>query len=387
VTFTAAPLGTITKLVSPCIAKKPELSRAEYAYAARVRRWQLKALAGELLPGERVSWCCKRLKEKEGTVSLVYSEEYKRAHLKGVIACGSIWTCPVCAQKISARRREELTGGLAGKGFAGILITFTLQHNKGSDLATLVNDLVGAVTFTWKGKAWQQLKAGLQIVGSVSGLETTYGDDNGHHPHKHVLLFSKLPAAELDTDETRQQLKDYLYSRYGKRLAAQGYTVNDHTIDVKTGAPELERYLSKWSLEFEVSRQDLKEGKHPGHYTMFQVLDLIDKGGRDDLKAVFVEYAKVFHGRQQLRYSPGLRALLGLEEQEKSDVELVQETDDESSWTMLTLTGKQFHQLAKHDRAGAIGKLLEIASSGDVVFAWVYLESFGIGRPGFVSTD
>src|SRR4051794_16390042 len=68
-------------------------------------RWQLQREARALLPDERVAFCMRRIQAT--TVDVLYSPQHKSAHYGGLMVCGSVWVCPLCAAKISEHRRVE----------------------------------------------------------------------------------------------------------------------------------------------------------------------------------------------------------------------------------------------------------------------------------------
>jgi len=72
----------------------------------RLLKWQLQREARALLPNERVVFCMRRV--KGATVDVFYSPDHQSAHYGGLMVCGSVWVCPVCAIKISEKRRVEL---------------------------------------------------------------------------------------------------------------------------------------------------------------------------------------------------------------------------------------------------------------------------------------
>jgi hypothetical protein len=93
--------------------------------------------------------------------------------------------------QIHQRRAAELGEALTTwetTGHAASLVTITVPH----DLDDPLSKLVDAERAAWKhvtaGAAWQRLKRRLGIAGHIIALEFTWGDENGWHPHYHVLL-------------------------------------------------------------------------------------------------------------------------------------------------------------------------------------------------------
>ncbi|SRR5258708_5626399 len=78
---------------------------------ARLMRWQLQREAQDLLPEERVAFCMRRI--QASMVDVLYSPHRQLAHYQGLMRCGSVWVCPICAAKISEHRRSELEQAIA----------------------------------------------------------------------------------------------------------------------------------------------------------------------------------------------------------------------------------------------------------------------------------
>ena len=114
-----------------------------------------------------------------------------------------------------------------------------------------------------------------------------------------------------------------------------------------------------------------KRGRVDEHFTPFALLAGIH-AGREDLKPIFTEYARVFKGRKQLTYSPGLKDFYDLEE--KTDEDLAAEKQEDAV-TLVMLTPGQWAQVVGNDIRG---ELLEVARSGNALTVISYLEGFGI---------
>ena len=126
----------------------------------------------------------------EGTIARGQLHDNK-AFYTGLQICASVWACPVCAAKISERRRAELVAALAvarSMGMQVYLLTLTVPHGLGDDLKALLEQIHKAYSKTSSGRAGQNIRKLLGLRGTVRALETTYGV-NGFHPHLHILLF------------------------------------------------------------------------------------------------------------------------------------------------------------------------------------------------------
>lgn len=76
---------------------------------ARARRYYLQNLAADLLPDERVSECLRAVAPSADQVDLFHNPARSSARYANLIVCSRVWTCPVCAARITEERRRELT--------------------------------------------------------------------------------------------------------------------------------------------------------------------------------------------------------------------------------------------------------------------------------------
>src|SRR5262249_12584834 len=125
-----------------------------------------------------------------------------------LMTCGSVWPCPVCASKISERRRVELNVGLARwreLSNTVLLVTYTVRHHKGQRLdgaEGLVERLGHAMEVMKSRTSWKRLKKHRRVKGEIRAYEVTHGLEHGWHPHFHVLVFIEGPEVELEKMQT-----------------------------------------------------------------------------------------------------------------------------------------------------------------------------------------
>ena len=333
--------------------------------AKRLRRFYLQAIARELLPYARVNQCLRSVVPGTGCVNIHYSKKFERAHYGNLVQCASVWVDPVCSSKITERRRVELEDGLNRSPWPGVMITLTLQHSKNDKLAMLRRDLSEGRRELKSSWWWQNFSKRIGIVGGITSTETTYGLDAGHHPHNHILeLVDGHPDTEQIQAEVSKRFREIMTSR-GRYVSPE---IGVHVRATDQGAAD---YISKWGAAFEISKAGAKRGKD-GHYNPFELLQLYAEGETWAGK-VFREYAAAMKGVNQIRWSKGLRELLGLGA-EVSDRELV-EAPLEDDILLASLTVKQWGVILKRDKRG---ELLEVASTGDAKLLRSYLMALGV---------
>jgi hypothetical protein len=318
--------------------RNPKLARAE--------RFALQATARGILGKDHRTAKCMGRKAPKQEIEILKSKQHGKAHYKGLYVCARLWTCPICAAKISERRRMELVGALASAKAQGLhvkLLTLTVPHGMGDD----VNDLLAGIKKAWKattsnrdGKSLRKL---LGLKGTIRALEVTYGK-NGFHPHLHVLLFLENEATNLCVESLFSPLWQKACTKAGlpRPSDMHGCRVDDGS---KAAA-----YASKWGLESEMTKNHTKRGK-AGGMTPWDFLRAVLEDGPDAAKyrALFKVYTDAFHGERQLHWSVGLKDLL--EVTAASDEELAI-SDQEDSYTLARLVTPEWRAIM-HARAQA----------------------------------
>ncbi|WP_226358533.1 protein rep [Pseudonocardia sp. ICBG601] len=264
----------------------------------------------------RVARCGRVSINTGGEVSLHHTpgsgEEPGSAGFGGLVTCGSVWDCPVCSAKISAKRAKELQHLInwnAERGGTVALLTLTMSHHKGHSLREVRRALTRAWRHLSTSRSWQELKQ-LLDMDYVRGIDATQAEVNGWHLHIHALLI--FPE---DVTARVPELVTKVYKLWTAGLAKSGFTASfEHGVDVRVGSGALEKmakYISK--LAFETAGGRWKQGKN-GSRTPFQILaDALETGDERDI-ALWQEWEQGSKGMQQLVWSNGLKAKCKLDE-------------------------------------------------------------------------
>ena len=325
------------------------------ARTARAELYALKSAARRLLDkGHRTSKCM-HWRRPDQEIQVQKGASTDKAFFHGLQVCAMPWTCPVCASKISERRRREVAGAMEKAKILGLsvwLVTMTVPHGLGDDVAAIVERMTKAWTRLWQGRQGVALRDDLGLFGHIRALEVTYGD-NGFHPHFHALMF-------YHPDQTSLQ-------SWGKLPAAW------QKVAVRAGLPEpsLERgcqidngdraaqYVAKgvWGLESEVTKGHVKKGKR-GSRTPFDLLREYLKGDKQS-GAIWRAYAKAFEGKRQLYWSNGLKKLLAIAD--LTDEEITQKPDVEQALLLATITDAQWKLIYRRRMESAVLDLAEVS--------------------------
>lgn len=327
--MSSAPLGIFTEIAS--------------TNTHRVRKYSRQRVAKSLLPSHSRLAQCHERPVRGDTIQIWKNNKTGDPFYKNIFVCGSVWECPVCAAKVTERKKQEILWAVKNWHASVIPCTFTFSHNKHQRLDTLVQVFSKIWRKLKSGRWWKDFLERYQIAGDISDLEATVSTLFGWHPHKHGLFFSHLPVGSIDSTKMQEEL----YEQFSRLMSKEGIYVSkiygvrvENALDAQTEAAKAASYIAKWGIADELAKGPTKSGKTEDgviHYSPFDLLDLADEGD-EQAKAWFIEYAEAMKGKRQISWSRGLRKLLKLAEQEKTDLELAEEdvTNDCELVTDLT---------------------------------------------------
>lgn len=343
----------------------------------RVQRFILQSVARSLFDNKssRLNKCL-RLRCAHQDVQVWRSTEHQTTHYKGLQTCGSVWRCPVCSAKIAERRRVEILQAMEAHKAAGgcvNLLTLTCPHQVKDNLADLLAKQAKALNNFWKDRVVKGILAEMGTIGQIRALEVTHGrlspQNNGWHPHYHILMFqgSGVDLARFD----QAQMMDWqvrLYLRWAARCKAAGLGEPSfaHGLKLDDGS-KADKYMAKWGLEDEMTKGHTKKALHGE--TPFDLLRAV-LADQDDKQAaaLFIEFAKTFEGKRQLHWSKGLKKLYQVAD--KSDELLASEVDDKARLLGMITVDQWRDVLAVEGRAA----VLSIAASSGWDGVTSYLE-------------
>lgn len=371
-------LGTYGRLVSPAPEAGPPAPAGRDALAL-VERFRLQSAARRLLPLEGVAGCLRRRQGGKEFVEVWHLPEVARAKYANLQTCSSVAMCPVCAAKISERRRIEVAAAIdawEAQGGDVVMLTLTVRHNAADKYDWLLDGLKGAVKRVYQGKQGQKFK-GWGLRGTIGSTETTWGEASGYHPHIHQLLFvEKHCPFDLLLMHYRKQWDSALRLEGMRDVTSAG-------VDMSFNREHRAEYVNKiggWDLEHELTKGPVKKGRE-GRFSPAQLLasfaDFMLTGDADhpgrQHGRVWQNYALAMKGRHHLQWSRGLRSLLGVSK-EKTDEEIADDKD--TLGNLLTqLDRRQWATVLHHD---ARAELLNVAASGDAQAVSFFLQDLDL---------
>lgn len=320
----------------------------KYASNSHYRElYKLLDTAQDLLSPDNHRTCnCSRQPVPDGDFIDIYRDDItKRTGYGGLMRCGSVWSCPVCASRISEERRVELQKAVnlwKARGKAVVMMTLTIQHNAGESCEAVLNRFRAAHRRITSGRWWQNFKEDIDLFGTVRALEVTRTEKNGWHVHAHVLMFLNLAPGQV-YGGVEKNLKvrwtqcaamagGFATEEHGAKLDERDSYIAEYVAkfgrlpaDMETA---IERDGSGWTEAHEVAKAVSKKSKSESGDTPIELLKKASDG--DTLAAHYWrQYVKAFHGMRQLVWSNGLKDELLSEEPEKSDEDTAEENTGE----------------------------------------------------------
>jgi hypothetical protein len=288
-------------------------------------KWKLQAEARRLVGG-RLNACYRAPTQKQGNATLYYSQATERAFWHGLMTCGRVWLCPVCAVKISSRRLNEIKIALDDKRTDWMMMTFTIQHHRGNALSGLITDLNDAVRKLYQSRVWKDIKKEFSLVGSISGFEIRYSQRSGWHPHRHIIYAFEQKITDQDAAKIRHRVEKVVFSclqEKGYKVAA-GFTIKESQV-------REDAYITKISCELTLGQTKTSSTS----YSPFQLLEL-SRSGEKWAAVAFQEYAKATKAKQFIRWSAGLKDYFKV--QEMTDKEIADKKQDDDAKAVLTIS-------------------------------------------------
>lgn len=322
------PLGNTTESASrgSVVLKNDEFDNSAQL-KPRLNPYSLLRRSKDLAPYEDRCQICQTVRhdftDTPGIVEIRRSGEGKHS-FGNLYCCGNVWTCAVCAHRTARQRGEEVKSAMEAHRLSGgrcYLVTYTLQHKSYSNLGFIVNALREANREFKSGRWFQYAKR--EIVGTISGLETTWGRKNGWHPHTHEIVFRTGRMSLYERAEWK--------ARWRTMLEKQAMYGGDVAMDIRECFPS--DYNCKFGADFEVTGDFTKDD---GGLSPWQILSLSEDARYAEL---WLEYVATFKGRRRLTWTKGLKHHFGIE-----DVD----DHEEPTETVATLSKEKYQVIARN---------------------------------------
>ncbi|MPY92662.1 MAG: hypothetical protein GEV08_06205 [Acidimicrobiia bacterium] len=294
----------------------------------------------------------------------------------GVMHCGRVWACPVCAARVGQRRAEELAGAVSGwqaEGGTVLLVTYTVAHGPGDALDDLMGTVAKARRLMSGRCEWRALRAEVGWEGDVGNWEVTWGAWHGWHPHRHHLGFARPPRSWFGGREFIcwwRRFED-LWASCVAAVSPQ-YRPGDGgrlgvglRVDVvgEGQAESAAGYVMKdlaHGAAMEVARPEAKSSR-AGRRSPWELLERAVDGWEQE-RDLWWEYSAAVKGRHRVQWSRGLRERLGVQVRtdeeianDDGDADEVKGLDDDETALLLAVDEVTPYVCKAAERAGPDG--------------------------------
>lgn len=329
----------------------------------------------------RVVFCSRHRIDAEKNILIYVNKDTKRAQYSNVLICGSVWTCPKCANRITTTRSIEVLTAIK-KAPAFAFMTLTTPHHRNMRLSQLLDLQAHAKIEFFRSHRVRNLFKLIRAHGRITATECSWGEINGWHPHYHALIFLDdvmtnpiryatpyrmhkiwTPAPRVNRfgnityrDEFAHQIFYFDFQNFFQKTLAHEWVNACHSagmtklpslahgldfqaITDKQAMKKLAGYMTKYGcmpagnrINNELTKWHTKTKKHPQgeplvSVTPFELLDMADPSNPDCVfSALWREFANALKGTKQLAWSNGLKERYAVTE--KSDDEISQETEE-----------------------------------------------------------
>jgi hypothetical protein len=313
------------------------------------------------------------------SVNINKTTEHGKSFYTGVVQCGNVYTCPVCAAKIQERRRQEISQAFDyayNINKKVVMVTFTFPHQNNQALKDLLARQSEAFKKFRSGNVWTKKKNKVGFTGLIRSLETTHGAINGWHPHTHEAWI-------VNQGVNAENFREWIARRWFKVCQSSGLLPDgfhkfdkfmEHSVQITDWCSNSE-YLAKmddsrhWGADSELAKSNVKQAKGKGCHP-FEFLARSSTGDKK-ARALFLEYAQAMKGKAQIFWSRGLKSKVGVNDY--TDEEIAEMTL-EPSYVLGQLQKSEWNTIVKHKAQATVLDLAETSGFEGVRFYIQMLE-------------
>lgn len=382
------------------IPNKPTKGNQLSTVEARNKSYQLRFIASDILGGRQATCGCSPIgkgddirivRQEREVMQLDGTKQVKDGYyFAGLQSCGSVWTCPFCALKITNHKSKVvadlLTPYLSNKEiYSTGFLTLTTRHNIKERAVDVKNRVLKAWRKVQQCRKYRKWAENIKLVGDVRSFEWKISKKTGYHPHLHIAFVAECKKWQLE--QFSSGVIKLFVAAIGKEFAL------DYVQKFKPiwDAQGLANYISKWDVAKELTMHPNKVNGDPDSLTAFGVLDYIgkmqDSGNVVEVKKwkrIFKEYAGATKGAKQVTISRKLTdhyknliapaEIQTVVELEKTDEQIV-EQEQENTTVAISIAQPVFKQIAKH-RIQA--QVLNTFEKEGIIPVMEFLQEFGI---------
>lgn len=300
--------------------------------------------------------CGRAVISSDGRVRVVRVGNGAATRVHGVATCGSPWACPVCHLRWARTWVAELEVGSSlhlGAGGGLEFVTVTVPHGVDDPLASTWDRLHERRRSMLRQRWWRELCGEVSLVGQVTCQEVSVSPDGAWHPHLHLLAFTESPWSVPVRAAVFKRIGEWFRRRREVAPGPSSEGVGTLPPPEPGAGPGVDGGPVEEGSEGRVARY-MAGGAAKGA-TQASAEGSLFGMVRSDPKR-WREFEAASHGRQPLRWSPGLRERFGITGRSDRDPLPADHT------VVRVLDRAEWRQVVETDGVGA----LRIAARGAV---------------------
>jgi hypothetical protein len=294
-----------------------------------------------------------------------------KAQQRGLYTCGSVWVCPVCSAKVLQERKKEVEKAIRAwteRGGSFVFETLTISHRSFDTVAKQRLAIQAAWAALNKG-SFKSKYASYGQQGYLRIAEVTHGK-NGEHLHLHVLRFIDrwLPSDELDS------WKSQIFEKWANAIEGQGLrrpSSKFHDFQQIEVAEAMSGYFTKnYDNPWQAAGEILTDSAGT---SIWRLLDAAIANPKSTSSKRWNNYEVDTRGMKQMTWSRGLRADLGLKDEELDEAIAAKEEPFEA---IIGIHPESVRSLGSLGRIHS--RVLYFLESGDLGASLDLLDEHGI---------
>lgn len=345
----------------------------------RTNLYLLRNEAGLIL-GNRAAKCGRLAIFKDQASNIgIFKKNNDHFFYSGLETCGSVWTCPVCALKITYDRAKKVAKMLKNIQDMQIysigFLTLTIKHEFRTKLSHSKTLILKAYRKITKSRKYLRLCSIFNIKGNIRALEIKYSIKTGWHPHLHILYVGTCNKNDLEL--FGNAIIDLFLKETGEKAGRQGQKYLP-ILNIKG----IKEYLTKWKAADEICKGHTKTKSKAESFTPFEMLDFIRKNKHEndqkarvkEFKAKFLEFYQQTKGTKQLTISENLEKFNFDLDFNKTDEEISREKQKDVV-EVIKIDHSLFRKITKNNIQSDILNIIQYEPKENLI---LFLQEFGI---------
>lgn len=260
------------------------------------------------------------------TVKLNSKRLKSSASIGGTQSCACLWGCPICYENIAMENSQDIYIAIQwaeANNHALMMVGLTASHSKHMPLILSKTSFKEAWDSFNGHRRWKKFKKDFGVSHVIHNKDTTHGEVNGWHFHKHLLLL--IDKDVTDIQAAHDEMDAILTELWLSTLKLKGRdATEEHGVHVSTHKNASAEYLSKIGITVKDNGQlhyEMTSSENKDSRTIWDILRHARYGDKES-KKLYLEYVRAFTGDNWMSFGrSGLQKIIKEFVPEKTDAD------------------------------------------------------------------